>query len=212
MVGNVQAHGFHVTVCHVPSNPDQTLSIDFSALGGHLGHGDSIGPCASPSPSPSPSPEVSPSPSVEPSPSPEPSPVPCEQTEEGCEPSPTPSPEPTVPTVYSTPFSEPSTTENTNYAPKQCPNGDSFKPAIALGGERVDSDTVLLQWIRSTDSVDNYSLIYGYSPDSLVYGIPNLPSTSSEVEVNGVDSRHVWFQIIAERNNGCNARSNIIDP
>src|SRR5215212_7086509 len=34
-----------VTVCHVPPAHNFTLSIPRAALGGHLGHGDRIGPC-----------------------------------------------------------------------------------------------------------------------------------------------------------------------
>ena len=37
-----------VTICHKPDKKDggQTLSIPRSALGGHLGHGDTLGPCS----------------------------------------------------------------------------------------------------------------------------------------------------------------------
>ena len=35
-----------VTICHKPGTPAQkTLEVSASALGGHLGHGDTIGPC-----------------------------------------------------------------------------------------------------------------------------------------------------------------------
>ena len=37
-----------VTICHKPGTPaEKTLILPVSALQGHLGHGDTIGPCGS---------------------------------------------------------------------------------------------------------------------------------------------------------------------
>jgi len=37
-----------VTICHKPGTPaEKTLSVPPSAVPGHLGHGDTLGPCVS---------------------------------------------------------------------------------------------------------------------------------------------------------------------
>jgi len=111
------------------------------------------------------------------------------------------------------PQSQPSAPE---YHSKQCPDGNNPAAPIAFAGEqsRVDDDTVLLKWRKSTDWQDTakQSLIYGYSPDQLVYGIDNLPKDAESTHVNEVQNRHIWFQVIAEKGNGCNSRSEIVDP
>lgn len=76
-----------VTICHKPSNPDQTLTVSLAALGGHLGHGDSLGACPV-TPTPTVAPTATPTPEVEPTP------TPYEECQE-CEPTPTREPEPT---------------------------------------------------------------------------------------------------------------------
>ena len=50
-----------VVICHKPSTPAQkTLSVPESALSGHLGHGDSLGPCLELAPPPAISPTAAP--------------------------------------------------------------------------------------------------------------------------------------------------------
>ena len=51
-----------VTVCHKPGSPaEKSLTVDESAVPGHLGHGDYLGECVTaPSPSPEPTPEPEP--------------------------------------------------------------------------------------------------------------------------------------------------------
>jgi len=39
-----------VTICHVLTDPPQTVNVPLPALSGHLGHGDYIGPCLAPTP------------------------------------------------------------------------------------------------------------------------------------------------------------------
>src|SRR3990167_8695266 len=60
-----------ITICHVISNPDLTLSINLNALGAHLAHGDHIGACVTPSPTPTPEPTEEPTPTPEPTREPE---------------------------------------------------------------------------------------------------------------------------------------------
>jgi hypothetical protein len=56
--------GTFVTICHKPNTPaEQTKSIPESALNGHLGHGDTMGPCSEDTPVPtSPPPPPGPTP------------------------------------------------------------------------------------------------------------------------------------------------------
>lgn len=43
--------GHPVTVCHMPGTPaEQTMTLPTAAVPGHLGHGDTLGPCAPPPP------------------------------------------------------------------------------------------------------------------------------------------------------------------
>lgn len=99
--GNGQGEGHTpVTFCHKPGTPaEKELTTDDDGfLQGHLGHGDTLGPCpATEGPSPTPTPEPTPTPTVEPTPTPEPT----------VEPTPTPTveptPEPTNPPVIGTP-------------------------------------------------------------------------------------------------------------
>lgn len=86
------------------------------------------------------------------------------------------------------------------------------KPAIALGGVRVDNDTVKFQWLKSTDGGVSHQLLqYGFSKDNLAYGIPKLDPNAQEVEVNGLDGNHWWFMVITERN-FCQSFSEVVDP
>ena len=39
-----------VTICHVLTDPPQTVNVPLPALSGHLGHGDYTGPCLAPTP------------------------------------------------------------------------------------------------------------------------------------------------------------------
>lgn len=57
-----------VEVCHKPGSPaEKSLTVDESAVPGHLGHGDYLGECVTaPSPSPTPEPEPTPEPTDEP--------------------------------------------------------------------------------------------------------------------------------------------------
>ena len=91
-------------------------------------------------------------------------------------------------------------------------NGIFPTAPVAIGGSRIDSDTVLLTWYPSLDGgIDHQLLQYGYSQDNLEYGVPSLPSDSGGLEVNGVGSGHVWFRVGAERDE-CLVWSNVTDP
>jgi len=80
-----------VTICH---KGKQTKEIPESALGGHLGHGDTMGACPPPKPipEPTPTPEPTPQPTPTPEPTPQPTPTP--------EPTPQPTPDPKPGIIY----------------------------------------------------------------------------------------------------------------
>ena len=79
-----------VEVCHRPGSPaEKSLTVDESAVPGHLGHGDYLGECTvepepTPEPTPTPEPEPTPEPTEEPTPEPTEEPV-IEPTEEPTE-------------------------------------------------------------------------------------------------------------------------------
>ena len=87
-----------VTVCHKPGSPaEKSLTVDESAVPGHLGHGDYLGECVTaPSPEPDPSPEPEPEPTPDPEPEEPEQPAEPEQPEETVE-------EPDVPEVPAEP-------------------------------------------------------------------------------------------------------------
>jgi hypothetical protein len=61
--------GAVVTICHKPGTPaQQTKTIPASALGGHLGHGDTMGPCPENTPAPPPPPQPTATPAPPPAP------------------------------------------------------------------------------------------------------------------------------------------------
>jgi hypothetical protein len=61
--------GAVVTICHKPGTPaQQTKTIPASALGGHLGHGDTMGPCPENTPVPPPPPQPTATPAPPPAP------------------------------------------------------------------------------------------------------------------------------------------------
>jgi len=63
--------------------------------------------------------------------------------------------------------------------------------------------TVLLSW-TDNDTADKYDIVYGKTPDSLVYGLENMPSThnaDNSYTVGALEEGQVYyFSLIAERN------------
>ena len=196
-----------VTICHYPpGNPNnpQTITIGLSALGTHLQHGDSIGPCASPTPSPSPS--------VSPSPLPSPSPSPIVECEEECnEPSPTPTPEATPEAVPSPGPGASGCSQDCHpdYHAPTCNGVYGDRPVITTFS-RVTPTDVKIHWVGNNN--DYFAVNYGYSADGLVYGIPHLDSSASEVDLNGVEAnRNLFVQVTGFRGE-CSQQSEVIDP
>lgn len=189
-----------VTICHTPPPIDITLQVNLNALGGHLGHGDYLGECEE----------------EEPEPTPLPSPVPCEQTEQGCEVS-CEQTEEGCPEEEATPSSVP-LTRGPDGCSEDC-SGESHpnectatapKSAVNLGYQKIDGGWKLT-WIPTTDTSDFQILRYGYSPDNLEYGIPNLDKSAFEVDIYGLTKTPFWFQL-GSSHEFCIGWTEIIDP
>ena len=74
--------------------------------------------------------------------------------------------------------------------------------------------TVSIQWSWwPVSGVDKYSIIYGYSPDSLIYGEDNIPATSTSIIISNLDFTHPhdYAQVWAWEH-GCVEKSTILDP
>lgn len=157
-------------------------------------------------------PEVTPTPTCTPTEEPTPTETPT--------PTPTDDPEPT-PSVEPTPEATPEPTRSSTTAETTppCPNGQNcedvctlpLKPATAIGGERIDSDTVRFNWFVSTDPHDKQTLLYGPSEDQLLYSVHDLPGDTGSYEVNEVWEGH-WYFAIGTWNDVCVAWSETVDP
>ena len=195
----------NVTICHTPSNPDQTLSVPLAALGGHLGHGDYLGSCSSPTPSPSPSPSSSP-----------------EFEEEYCDDESAlnykEEGECQYPEEEATPSGQPLTRGadgcsqdcQPSYHPPVCNGQFADKPAW-VHVDRVNDSEVRIEW--ASNNADRFALLYGYVDEgTLPYGIPHLNGDSREVNIGQLRANEaINVQLFAYRGE-CSISSEIIDP
>lgn len=73
------------------------------------------------------------------------------------------------------------------------------------------SGSVTFSW-WGVANIDKYSIIYGYTPDALIYGEDNISSSATQVQLNLLKpGNHVWAKVGAWRS-GCEEESNILDP
>ena len=61
------------------------------------------------------------------------------------------------------------------------------------------------------ESVEKFSIIFGPSPDELIYGIDNIPGDSRGIEINRPNWGQTWFQVQSWID-GCMFPSETIDP
>lgn len=142
-----------------------------------------------------------------PSPSVSPSPSPIDECEdEKCEePSPTPTPESTE-----TAKVEPSQPSGGSYSPPVC-NGVAAEPFKLWGFKVISPTSVEFKW-ENKQNLDYYSINYGYSENSLVYGVPNIDKSATSITLNGLQvGVPRWAQVTAYRNS-CSTLSNKLDP
>lgn len=206
-----------ITVCHKThsdTNPWVEQTINANELESHLANGDFVVNADHPCPPVAPSPTLG-QPTATPTPTKEPK---CWEDED-CEPT-------VTPTVTPSPEASPSPTPIETQGPGNIPSNPStdtteaqgaatcniaFSAPILDGFQADGNGSVTFSW-WGVSNIDKYSITYGYSPDALIYGEDNIPSSSTSIELNGLIPGHnVWAQVQAWRN-GCEESSNLFDP
>lgn len=67
------------------------------------------------------------------------------------------------------------------------------------------------KWATDQKDIEKFSIIYGETPESLVYGIDNIPADSRGIEIERPNWSQTWFQVWSWVQ-GCAVKSDIIDP
>ncbi len=87
-----------------------------------------------------------------------------------------------------------------------------FDPPVIIGFAEAGSGSATFSWLESAQDVSKFSIVYGYSPDAMIYGEDNIPSTSTAITISDLESgKNVFAQIYAWQQ-GCAELSNIFDP
>lgn len=87
-------------------------------------------------------------------------------------------------------------------------------PTCTVGFEkaRVWYSGNQFSWATDAKNIQKFSIIYGRTADSLIYGVDNLPADARSIEVNGRDGwNQTWFQVWTWVE-GCAEKSDVIDP
>lgn len=137
----------------------------------------------------------------------------CEDDEDCVTPTPTATPSatptPTQPPGNNNGGSSGST--DTTEAPGPTVCNVPFQAPILQGFQADGNGSVTFSWWPSPN-VSKYSITYGYTPDNLMFGEDNIPSTSTSIQINDLIPGHnVWAQIQAWQG-GCEESSNLLDP
>lgn len=147
-------------------------------------------------------------------------------------PKPTPTPKPTIsPTLTPIPTATPSATTTTTEIQQGDGRSDGrssnpgateapapvtctipFSPPVIIGFQALGNGSVQFSWLEADQNISKYSIIYGYSPDALVYGEDNIPSTSTSIQINDLQVGKSVFLEVWGWKNGCSEVSNIFDP
>jgi hypothetical protein len=86
-----------------------------------------------------------------------------------------------------------------------------FDAPLLQGFNRVTPSSVYFSW-WGVAGIDKYSLIYGYSPQSLIYGVDNIGPDATSITIDSLEAnRTIWAQLLAYKG-GCASYSTIIDP
>lgn len=133
-----------------------------------------------------------------------------------------------TPTVTPTPTASPSPTitptpgnnnsggnggggEQSNQAPGPAICNIPFQAPVLQGFQADGNGSVTFSWWPSPN-VSKYSITYGYTPDNLMFGEDNIPSSSTSIQLNGLIPGHnVWAQVQGWQG-GCEESSNLFDP
>lgn len=67
------------------------------------------------------------------------------------------------------------------------------------------------KWATDVQGIEKFAIVYGPTPDQLIYGIDNIPATARSIEINRPDWKQTWFQVWIFKD-GCAEKSLVIDP
>lgn len=126
---------------------------------------------------------------------------------------PCPTEEPSV-TPTPTPISTPSATP-VFYQDNSAPSNSCVAPTDApkLQGFKVeDNGDVTFSWWPSTSNFDDQTLVYGCSPDNLIYGVNGIDKHISQFTIHDFKCNGQRYAQVWANSNGCVAKSNILDP
>lgn len=216
--GKASAHNDDsITVCHKThseTNPWVEQIINANELESHLANGDFVvnsdHPC----------PPVTPTPTIKSTSTPTPTPKPknCgnEEVYIPC-PSPTPTASPSAtptPSIASPSASTGGSGGNGGNNPPpiaQCKT-DAFVGPVIVSFTNKGHGTVNFAWKEITGGINKYSIVYGYSPNALVFGQDNIPGNVWNWDIHQLNpGNHVWAKVTAWLNN-CGVESNLFDP
>ncbi len=96
------------------------------------------------------------------------------------------------------------------YKPTVCSVSVPLKPTLKYG--RKSNTVVELTWNENDTNTTHWAISYGLTKDNLIYGIPFLPKESRRIDINGLNSKNWWFQLIRYNTGDCAVRSDVVDP
>lgn len=128
--------------------------------------------------------------------------------------SPTATPTPTVSVTSTQPPSNNQGGQGggqSNNPPPVAQCGTPFDAPHIVSFTNKDKGTVNFAWTEG-QTVDKYSITYGYSPNNLNMGEDNIPGNATNWDIHQLNpGSHVWAQVQAWFN-GCEESSNVFDP
>ena len=217
------AHYSPITICHkTESETNQYVQIivNHNATGGHFdnegtplfGHEVDLlfqGEVSCPEPSATPTTSPVPTPTSTPVATSTPVPTSTPSSSPSATPTSTPSPEATK---------APETADNGQrattlppYNPPVCSVALPKRPSFSF--ERLSPTLVGINWNEDNENTTHWSINYGYTYDSLIYGIPYLPLEARSIDIGSLEpNRHIWVQLGRWNSDSCLVLSPIIDP
>lgn len=127
------------------------------------------------------------------------------QMDEDCREAPTPTPTPTLeptptpeePKQSSMGGGSPQPWSPGPYSPAVC-NGVYPDIPLLQGFEVIDSTTDRYSWWAPIGGVDKYAVVYGYSPDALIYGVDNIGRDATSIQISELrPNTQSWLQVWA---------------
>lgn len=104
----------------------------------------------------------------------------------------------------------PGTSPHEDYKPATCTV--PIPPLPTNPQSTIHGKTLHITWTHDGTNITKWSLAYGYTPHSLLYGIPEIDKNAREVTIDGLDlTRHVWIQLTGYNTGTC-GNSVTFDP